>query len=216
MEMGFNPSTSTVNGRTSLLEVLKKGNKETAKLLIEYPGTFLGAMHRGDKPEDFVSDKDVANKIKSLRSQQEADLKYFQKEFRVKDKYQYIEKGESFLICAIQAKDMRALRGCIFAFPVLKVTGYNEELSASTALHEVVLTDNTEIVCYLLSMLCLDVNATNSLEERPIHMATSINSVKMLEVLFEKGCDVNAKDDIGYTALHDAAERGNLNAVKCL
>jgi ankyrin repeat protein len=37
-----------------------------------------------------------------------------------------------------------------------------------------------------------------------------------LNVLIEKECDLNAQDELGYTALHYAVMKNNFDAVACL
>lgn len=43
---------------------------------------------------------------------------------------------------------------------------------------------------------------------RPLHYATYQKYEKAVGLLLVRGCDVNAMDDVGYTALHLCAERG--------
>ena len=43
---------------------------------------------------------------------------------------------------------------------------------------------------------------------RPLHYATYQKYEKAVNLLLVRGCDVNAMDEVGYTALHLCAERG--------
>lgn len=43
---------------------------------------------------------------------------------------------------------------------------------------------------------------------RPLHYATYQRYEKAVNLLLVRGCDVDAMDDVGYTALHLSAERG--------
>lgn len=47
-----------------------------------------------------------------------------------------------------------------------------------------------------------------------LHVAARIASTRILQVLKEKGCDVNKRNADGSSALHLAAESGNLEAVR--
>ena len=51
---------------------------------------------------------------------------------------------------------------------------------------------------------------------RPIHHACNKNHEKIVRYLIKSGCDVNATDENGDTALHYAAARGVLNIVIAL
>lgn len=51
---------------------------------------------------------------------------------------------------------------------------------------------------------------------RPIHYAAFQQYVEALNLLLVRGCDPDAMDEIGYTALHLCAERGYINLVELL
>lgn len=44
---------------------------------------------------------------------------------------------------------------------------------------------------------------------RPMHYAVYGNNAEVCRLLMIRGCDVDGRDDIGYAAIHLAAERGN-------
>lgn len=49
-----------------------------------------------------------------------------------------------------------------------------------------------------------------------MHYATYQRYEKAVNLLLVRGCDVNAMDDVGYTALHLCAERGYSDLMKLL
>ncbi|XP_064616268.1 ankyrin-1-like [Liolophura sinensis] len=51
---------------------------------------------------------------------------------------------------------------------------------------------------------------------RPLHYASYVNFAFGVQFLIDHGCDVNIHDDIGYTALHLCARRGNYETMKLL
>ncbi|KAJ6215941.1 hypothetical protein RDWZM_010441 [Blomia tropicalis] len=51
---------------------------------------------------------------------------------------------------------------------------------------------------------------------RPLHYATYQKYEKAVALLLVRGCDVNAMDDVGYTAIHLCAERGYVDLMAIL
>ena len=49
-----------------------------------------------------------------------------------------------------------------------------------------------------------------------LHLATDKSNYDVMELLLEKGAKVNALDNLGQTALHRAAQQGNVQACKLL
>ena len=50
----------------------------------------------------------------------------------------------------------------------------------------------------------------------PLHLATDKSNYDVMELLLDKGTKVNALDNLGQTALHRAAQQGNVQACKLL
>jgi len=56
----------------------------------------------------------------------------------------------------------------------------------------------------------------NSLENLPLHAAVAGNHNELVELLVADGCDINARQHGGWTALHGTADNGNLSMVQFL
>ena len=50
----------------------------------------------------------------------------------------------------------------------------------------------------------------------PLHLAASHGYIKCVEILLNKGIDINGKDNDGDTALHRAARWGNVDIIEVL
>ena len=90
-----------------------------------------------------------------------------------------------------------------------------------TALHFAVQKGHKEIVVLLLSSGAYkadknDINARNCIGETALHVAARLGREEIgdeiINLLIARGADVNAKDDIGYTAVKLAAENAH-NAI---
>jgi ankyrin repeat protein len=49
-----------------------------------------------------------------------------------------------------------------------------------------------------------------------LHMAVRMSKLEHIQILVEAGADINAKDDMGFTPLHEAAFCGNAKAAELL
>ena len=60
-----------------------------------------------------------------------------------------------------------------------------------------------------------DVHAVtrNNMTNQPLHAAAAGGSVEICHMLLEKGANVNARQQGGYTALHEAAHRADLQMI---
>lgn len=61
-----------------------------------------------------------------------------------------------------------------------------------------------------------DAEAKNAMRVRPLHSAAAGPDPMMAEALVMMGADVNAVQEVGFTALHAAAHRGNLQLTELL
>jgi ankyrin repeat protein len=221
---GANPDATDVNGITPTQLALKNEHHETVKLLMQYPGTMFNGPYRGDLLANMTKDGDIKQMIELKKQERKADLEYF-KEFKIKNPG-VIEEDIDYLIVAIRKNDVRAIRGCLIAYPDIKVVN-TSNLYCSTPLTEAIqnlarndkdkYNEALEIVQMLLKTPGIDINACMGSSEPLLFMATSIGDVAALELfLADPKLDPNKQDNLGYTALHDAVERGHLNCVKRL
>ena len=51
---------------------------------------------------------------------------------------------------------------------------------------------------------------------RPLHYAVYGNNLESVRLLLVRGSDINAVDDVGYSALHLCAEHGNYGLIEYL
>jgi len=74
-----------------------------------------------------------------------------------------------------------------------------------------------DLVEYLLAAGA-DVNQTakNALKVAPIHAAVSNGDLDTVRMLVEHGADINASQQMGYTALHGAAGAGRIDLIEFL
>ncbi|XP_076085072.1 E3 ubiquitin-protein ligase MIB2-like isoform X1 [Mytilus galloprovincialis] len=86
----------------------------------------------------------------------------------------------------------------------------------STAMHIAAVNDRVEIASILQSKGNADINISDSTERTPLILAVSQGKKKTMELLITVGCDVNAQDSSGNTALHVAQVKNNLGKAVAL
>lgn len=221
---GINPNASDVNGITPMQLALKHGHKETAKQLIQFPGTLFTTPHRGDSIIEMTQDNELQTLIAQKQQQKKADFEYFT-QFK-SNPGGLVQEAMDYLIIAIRTNNLRAIRGYLLAYPEDKVVN-TSKLYCTTpfteAIRNLVGKKGSEYGCafeiikMLLQMPGIDINACTGTSEPLLFWATSIDDVAVLELfLADPKLDPNKQDNIGYTALHDAVERGHLNCVRRL
>lgn len=225
---GATPDARDVNGVTPLYLALKKGDLKTASLLMKYPGTLFNSPYRGDSLFKMIPDKDTRKMMKRTAQERRADLDYFNNVFTKKNPG--ITKEEiDYLIVAIRTMDLSAIRGCLIAYPHIRVASTSNHY-CTTPLTEIIqklpraakgeeYNSVLEIIQMLLRTSGIDINAYCTATSVPIlFSAVSIDNVDVLELfLADPKLNPNQQDSIGgYTALHDAVARGHLNCVKRL
>lgn len=221
---GISPDEKDVNGLTPLDLALKNNHLDTARLLLDYPGTLFSAPYRGDSVINMTQDKDLQQLIKQKEEDNNAYLNYF-KAFQTTNPSR-IEEDLDNLIVAIRANDLKAVRGCLLVFPKLNVTN-NSKLYCTSPLAEAIVqaayqkkkgeSPNLDLVKLLLKTPGIDINARMPSSEPLLFMASALGELAILELfLADPRLDPNQQDNLGYTALHDAVERGHFACVKRL
>jgi ankyrin repeat protein len=222
---GANPNASDVNGITPLQLALKNGHQNTARLLIEYPGTLFKSPHRGESVIKMTKDEGIQKRIELKEQERKADLEYFETTFKNSNPG-IIKEDIDYLIVALRINDVRAIRGCLLAYPNIKVVDSSNHYF-TTPLGEAIqrlagkkgeeYKKAFETIEILLKTPAIDINAVQLSTEPLLFWATSIGNVAVLELfLADPKLDLNKQDNMGYTALHDAVERGHLECVKRL
>lgn len=220
---GANPAVSDVNGVTPLHLALKNGKVEAARYLIEYPRTLFNPPHRGDSVTEMTANGDLKRMIEAKEKERKADLEYFQS-FKGTNPG-YIEEDVDNLIVCIRHNNTRAIKGCLIAFPEIKVVSDSKLYCTSplaNAVRNVSRAEGSrreealEIVQLLLKTQAININSMTPLLE-PILFCALNDDVRLLELfLADPKLNPNLADSSGYTALHRAAEGGCLNTIRRL
>ena len=93
----------------------------------------------------------------------------------------------------------------------------SREAKGRTALHLAAARGRPEIVCFILNIPGIDINAADEEAKTALHIAAHDGKLEVaLLLLSSPEIDVNAKDRDGKTALHYAAAKGNVNLVNAL
>ena len=89
--------------------------------------------------------------------------------------------------------------------------------SGETLLHRAVLSDNIDIVKYLVNEKHMDVNERNDQMKTPLHIAATHNSIQSIKFLLNEGlANPGAVRTFSWTPLMYAASRGHIDIVKIL
>lgn len=86
-----------------------------------------------------------------------------------------------------------------------------------TALHLAAFFGRKDAVAFLLNAGAnVLARSTNAMNNHPLHAATAGRSRDAVALLVEKGCDINATQAGGWTALHAASQNGDFEMAKVL
>ncbi|MCW8400033.1 ankyrin repeat domain-containing protein [Legionella sp. PATHC038] len=219
-----NTAAKDVNGVTPLQLALQNERTDTVRLLLQYPGTLFKRPYRGDSVVKMAKDTEMQQLLMHEKHQRKADRKYF-KAFKNSNPG-IVKENIDYLIIAIRTNDVRAIRGFLFTYPdvkVVKTSNHYFTTPLTEAIQKLAGKKGEEydeafnIVKMLLKTPGIDINACTATSEPILFWATSIGDVAVLELfLADPKLNPNQQDNIGYTALHDAVERGHLSCVKRL
>jgi len=86
-----------------------------------------------------------------------------------------------------------------------------------TPLHYAAFNDNAEAAAALLDAGAeVDARAKNKFDNTPLQVSLLTSSRHVARVLLSRGADVNARQGEGITALHEAAQSGDLEIIRML
>ena len=86
----------------------------------------------------------------------------------------------------------------------------------STPLYYAIQNHHIETVYWLWSTQGASLCLPNTAKNYPLHVAVSCEDLPIVQFLCENGCDINVKNEYGYTPLHIAATKPNLELVHYL
>ena len=218
---GLSPEVCNVNGVTPLHLALKGGHKEAARALICNPHTFYKKPHRGDDLQAMTKDEELKKLLIEKEQQKKDDLTAFDV-FKTQD-FPHIKEDLDFLIIALRMGSPSVIRGCLLKYPNLQVTQFSNHYACTPlglAIKNLQFKKGQayqaafEIVTLLMNTPGININAQLATSEPIVFTSTSIGDVATLELfLADEKFDPNQQDNCGYTALHDAVERGHKQIV---
>ena len=83
-------------------------------------------------------------------------------------------------------------------------------------LHAAAIAESSGIARTLVEVCSADVNIRDCCETSPLHSAAKVGCLEVMELLIEKGAEIDAKDRFGNTALFYAVDENRMEAVKLL
>ena len=86
-------------------------------------------------------------------------------------------------------------------------------MGCRTALHYAAMKGNVTIIKMMESEFQADLGVLNAFGQTLLHAAAELNQPVSIVYLLSKGFDINSRDNDGESALHYAAEAGNINAL---
>jgi hypothetical protein len=126
------------------------------------------------------------------------------------------EKGNTALHLAVRSKDPAMLEiAKLLIEEGAKIDIKNKK--GNTALHLAVIAQNLDGVNALVNTnLKYDIDALNNHGYSALHSAILTDAPEMVELLKQKGANINVVNEYGSTALHSAATNQNLDEIKRL
>ncbi|XP_067936599.1 poly [ADP-ribose] polymerase tankyrase-1-like isoform X2 [Watersipora subatra] len=135
----------------------------------------------------------------------------------LQERLHYEFKGHQVLEAARQADTTKLKRS--IAGENIALISFKHPFTGDTALHCAVCSPfpkKKQLAELLIRKGPSLINEKNKDFLTALHLATDKSSYDVMELLLEKGTKVNALDNLGQTALHRAAQQGNVQACKLL
>ncbi|XP_043724927.1 protein VAPYRIN-like [Telopea speciosissima] len=205
-------------GRTPLHLAASRGNVECAKLLIE-AGADKDAKSQDGRTALYRAAANGDRQMVSLLIKMGADpttvtstvhgrsLLDVAREERHKQVVDIFERGESVLRAARKGE----LRDLELLLNTGAITNYHDQYGL-TALHVAAIKGHKEAVCMLLNhgmMKMMDLECQDLEGHTPLHLAVEGGSLETVEVLINKGANLNTKSWRGSTPLDMAHAMGH-------
>lgn len=221
---GLNINSKDVNGITPLQLALQRKHNAMAKMLINFPGTLFDTPTRGDALSTMTEEEDLRQLIEQKSKERLSDQTYFQ-HFKENPPGK-VQEDLDYLIVAIRINDVQAIRGFLLAYPELKIVNTSNLYLTSPiadAINCVVGKKDEErkqaleVLEWLFNTSEFDINARNASSEPLLFKATASGDPSILDLFLKHPMlDPNLKDNMGYTALDDAIERGHWDCAERL
>ena len=227
-------------GRTPLLEASSEGNLSIVKMLIKAGADVCATDENKDSCLTIAADAHQRNyghdeTVHYLAGLPEVDVNHKPRNKRTA-LYRALMKGDSRMIDALIDAGADVEAKPIWGLPPLLDASSDGNLSIVETLVEagasVRARDNekhtpltiaaqyghTDTVRYLVGLKDVDVNHTAHENETALHSAATEGHSDMVQVLIDAGADIEAKDDMGCSALLKAAAscKDKLSIVKML
>lgn len=220
LQHGSPTSTPDVNGNTPMHLAARYEKEPVLQMLTELPTCRLGAKNHQNKTllafSLHKSDRKWQQDIERAIQAQEQAMRHYESAFLPDRRMALLKTPEQTLYGAIRVGDFKAARGCLSKFPTLNINAIPDPF-ANDVLQEAVTLHRNDIFDLLIKIPSIDVNSKNGIEERPLHCAIASRNLYALKVLLaHPKVRVNEPEDMGYTALHYAAERGFTEGVQLL
>lgn len=202
LELGANPNAIDAEGLPVLCYAVKMGDIDLCKLMLEKGAEINQKGENGLTPLDCSLLQNNSGRPDSKR------------DFAVEKMFDFlIEKGAELSASTLKnAMDGLNNDGYTRYTIIQKITKHlvnsGEETNLDPLLEAVILGDNQKFQSLVLM--------TNRIDEKCLFFASAFGTQKSLELLFEKGIGITAKDANDNTLLTIAAKSGNVGTLEYL
>jgi ankyrin repeat protein len=218
LESGADPVVVNANGNTPLMVACENGQEAVVRLL-------LRAGNKGPAGSQARLDTvngEGKNCLHLAAASGNADL--VEPLINAGLSPQAVDSaGNTALIVACWARNFDVAHRLLQAATVQHESGPSEaefvnqrgELGR-TALHWAALHGSIDVVDSLLTVQGLDIDVCDEVGDTPLLLASRAGRTNVLRTLVGRRCDVNARGELGRTALHWVVLAGDHDAVDCL